>query len=117
MKSGRLHDMLRMLKHDPKDPFMRYAVALEYVANRKYQLGVHYLQQIIKMDRHYVPAYHQLGLILAQMKKRDEAVAILQQGIKIAEEKGDQVERNEMEDLLHDLRRPRRLSLNDKMYF
>ena len=116
MTPGRLQKLRRLLKQDPNDPFMNYAVGLEYISKRKYKLGAQKFQKIIEKNQTFVPAYHQLGMLLLRLRKKHEAIEILQKGIRIAGETGELSERAEMEDLLFDLRRPYRLLIEDKYF-
>ncbi len=106
MTSDRLKKLLKLLEKDPDDPFMHYAVGLEYISMKRYREGIAELQDLLQRDSRYVPAYHQLGLLFAQLRKKDEAISILQQGIRVAADVGDQHERVEMEEILGDLRKP-----------
>ena len=78
MTSGRLHQLLKLLEEDPKDPFMHYAIGLEYVSMKNYREGIAKFQDLIRQEEHYVPAYHQLGLLFAQLKKTQDAISVLQ---------------------------------------
>lgn len=106
MTSDRLKRLRKLLERDPDDPFMHYAIGLEYVSMKRYNQGIAKFQDLIQRDSHYVPAYHQLGLLLVQLRKKDEAISILQQGIAEAAGAGDQQSRMEMEEILRDLRKP-----------
>ena len=47
MTAGRLHQLLKLLEEDPKDPFMHYAIGLEYVSMKNYREGIAKFQDLI----------------------------------------------------------------------
>ena len=88
---------------------MHYAIGLEYVSMKKYRQGIAKFEDLIRRDAHYVPAYHQLGLLFVHLHKKHEAISILEQGIVEASGAGDQQSRAAMEEILRDLRKPFRM--------
>ena len=104
MTSPRLEQLNRFLEEDPGDPFTHYAIAMEYVKMKSFREAVGKLEEIILIEPHYVPAYHQLGLIHLELNNINEARVILQRGIRTAGEVGDSHAGAEMEEVLEGLK-------------
>ena len=79
--TGRLEALEGFLAADPGDSFTRYALALEHASAGNTDRAAILLQETIARDPAYVPAYHQLGALLARMGRKDEAAAAYQRGI------------------------------------
>ena len=100
---SRLEQLEKFLKQDPADTFTHYAIALEYVSLKKYNAAIAKFEEVITLNPNYVPAYHQLGLLYAQVSKSNDAVRALEMGIHVAEIVGDSHARHEMEDAIDEL--------------
>lgn len=103
MSQERITKLKEFLEQDPDDSFSRYALALEYASRGETQIAVSFLQEVIKRDPHYLPAYQQLGYNHAKLGRSDEAAAILRQGVARAIEAGDHHARSEMQEALDEL--------------
>jgi Tfp pilus assembly protein PilF len=99
MKTRR--DMLKeFVAQDPNDSFSRYALALELEKESGAQEAVCQLKEVISRDPRYVAAYHQLGRLLAQTGRIDDARETYRRGIELASTSGDQRSRSEMQEAL-----------------
>lgn len=103
MTVSRLETLQRFLDEDPADPFNHYALALEFITLQRFEDAILKFEVAIGLDNQYVPAYHQLGLLLGQLDRRDEAVRRLQEGIRIASLVGDTHAGLEMQEAIDDL--------------
>ena len=101
--SSRLDTLRGFLITDPADIFTHYAIALEYVSEKMYPEAIAKFQEVLHRDEKYLPAYQQLGTLLAQLDRREEAATILQQGVRIAAKSGDAHARAEMQEALDEL--------------
>src|SRR5258707_12575911 len=97
---SRLEQLQKFLEEEPADTFTHYAIALEYVSIGKNAAAVEKLEEVIVLDPNYVPAYHQLGLLLGRMGNTRDAIKALEHGIRVAERGGDAHARSEMEDAI-----------------
>lgn len=100
---SRLDSLLNFLKDDPSDVFTRYAIGLEYVKMNDSKKATTSFEQVIEYDPTYAPAYHQLGLLLIKLKKKDDAREILRRGIEAARQGGDGNAAREMQEALEEL--------------
>lgn len=89
-----------MLKEEPNDPFLNYALAQELLKEGLTEEGETQLRAICTKHPGYVPAWFRLGQFLADEQRSDEAVSILQEGIATAKRTGDLHAAGEMTQLL-----------------
>ena len=103
MNTTRLESLQRFLQQNPEDSFTRYAIAMEHVSLKNVPQAISLLQDLIKYDSAYVPAYHQLGNLLHTTGKNTEAVKVLEKGISLAQHIGDSHGQSEMQELIEDI--------------
>jgi tetratricopeptide (TPR) repeat protein len=103
MRPSRLDELQKFLQEDPSDAFTHYAIAMEYAALGRVADAAAKYREVIALDPNYVAAYHQLALLLSQREQQREAVAVLEEGIRIARRTGEAHAAEEMEDVLADL--------------
>lgn len=83
MNSTRLTQLLKFLEESPDDPFIQYALALEYKATEPEQ-ALHLFNQLLENHADYLPTYYQVGQFLEEQGKFEEARQRYQQGISLA---------------------------------
>jgi thioredoxin-like negative regulator of GroEL len=88
----------------PNDAFSRYGLAVECMNSGDAPAAEEHFRKLIETSSDYVPAYQQLGQLLVRLGRSDEARAVLSSGMAVAQKKGDQHARSEMEALLAELR-------------
>lgn len=99
----RIKQLQEMLKDDPDDPFLHYAVGLELAKKKNYQEAMASFQQTIKLDENYVAAYYQLGIIFIEIDIIDVARTYIETGVEKALLKKDFKAKGELEELLENL--------------
>ncbi len=92
-----------LLQSEPDDIFLRYALAMACVEERDISAGIAGFEEVIHRDPQYVPAWFQMGQVLAREDKIKESRAILTQGIEMARQTGDTHAEGEMTDFLASL--------------
>lgn len=92
-----------MLREDPHDPFLMYAVAMACVAEGDSAEGLSRLQAVIQQHPDYVAAYFQAAQVQAAAGDVEPARNYLQQGIVVAEQVGDTHAAAEMTGFLESL--------------
>jgi tetratricopeptide (TPR) repeat protein len=92
-----------LLKDDPNDPFLRYALALELESAGEVDSAISHLRELIHDFPEYVPAFLQVGQLLAKAGNNPEAKDYLQQGMLVAFKVADHHAYSEMEQLLASL--------------
>ncbi len=99
----RLRELQKFLEIEPNDSFTLYAIALEYASHKNIPEAIKKLEELILLDPNYIPAYHQLGNLLAQSGRQDDALMIFEKGIQTAELVGDTHARKEMQEAMDEL--------------
>jgi predicted Zn-dependent protease len=92
-----------LLADNPDDVFLQYALAMEFASEGDPGAACDRLQRLLAQDAHYVPAYFQLGQLLAQRGAADQARQVLARGIEQARRAGDDHAEGEMREFLDDL--------------
>jgi tetratricopeptide (TPR) repeat protein len=87
--ANRLALMQNMLEQDPNDAFLKYAIALEYKAVGQIDPAITSLQALVVAHPDYLPTYYQLGEMLVQSDKLEEAIKIYLQGRWLAKTQQD----------------------------
>ncbi len=100
---SRLEKVQAMLKENPDDIFLNYAIAMEFSKEDQIVLAQAAFKKVRKLDPNYVPAYFQEGQMLAQDDQIPEAQAILKEGIDVAKRTGDNHALGEMTEFLDTL--------------
>ena len=92
-----------MLKSDPDDVFLHYALAMTYVSDGDSAKALSGLQDVIDRNPDYVAAYFQKGQTLAREGRTDAAREVLARGIEAARRVGDSHAEAEMTGFLETL--------------
>ncbi|HEX4148795.1 MAG TPA: hypothetical protein VHY20_07400, partial [Pirellulales bacterium] len=90
---------------DPRDPFLRYSLALELNKEAQTERGLTLLAELMRETPAYVPAFFQAGQILAGLGRTPEARSALRGGIDAARAAGDAHAAGEMSEFLASLGR------------
>ena len=89
MNHNRMELISEMLEKNPDDTFLNYAAALEYKKENNINKAMSFFRRIIDNDPNYLPTYYQLGKLLEEKNKTEEAVVIYKQGRELAKKKND----------------------------
>ena len=103
MTTPRLQALKKFLEAEPNDAFTMYAIALEHASAKNLPEAISQLEEVIAVDPNYVPAYQQLGNFLRQSGQADEAITMLEHGIRVAAVMGDRHAQGEMQEVLDEL--------------
>jgi Tfp pilus assembly protein PilF len=103
MREERITRLKALLEQDPNDSFSRYALALEFAALDNNSEALALLENLLKRDKLYVPAYQQLGYLYQKLGRSEEAASAFKRGIEIASQQGDHHARSEMQEALDDM--------------
>lgn len=89
-----------MLKTDPKDSFLSYALALEYEKEGKVKDAIRIIEELMTEDPDYIGAYYKLGQLYEGQENLEKARRIYQTGIKLADQQKDNKAKGELEEAL-----------------
>jgi Tfp pilus assembly protein PilF len=94
-RAGRIDMLLDLLKKEPNDLFMNYALGLEYVAESNALRAESQLKKVLELDENYIAAYYQLGKLFETQLKNTEAISAYKTGLEKARIKKDNKAINE----------------------
>ena len=89
MANHRLSSLIALQRQDPGDPFLRYAIGLEYLKNDP-QRALEYFDRLLAEQPDYLPVYYQAGALLAELGQRERADGVYRRGIEEAKKQGEQ---------------------------
>lgn len=84
MHPNRLQKLLKFLRNEPDDPFLKYALATEYLHLNEPGTALQYYEDLVMNHKEYVGTYYHLGKLYEALNRRDDALKIYQDGIHIA---------------------------------
>lgn len=103
MSNQRIEKLQRLAAQKPNDPFLLYALALEYRKEALEEDAERYFQKLIDEHPDYVPVHFQFGQFLVDLGREEEARAVLRNGFEVARGQGDSKAESEIESLLDTL--------------
>lgn len=84
-----LEQLLPLLEADPADAFTRYAVAMEYSKQQKYDDALAQFAELARRHPDYVPGYFMSGRAAEGKGDIELAKSLYKQGIAAAQRTGD----------------------------
>lgn len=89
-----------MLRDEPGDAFLRYALAQEFVSEGNPAGALAAFDALLADEPDHVPSYFQKAKVLAEEDRTADAVATLRSGIAVARRVGDDHAAGEMTEFL-----------------
>ncbi|HXN56770.1 MAG TPA: tetratricopeptide repeat protein [Myxococcales bacterium] len=99
----RIDQLRRFVAAQPDDPFPRYALALERKGAGDVAGAAAELETLLARKPDYLAAYLQLGMLLQQLDRLDDARTMLRQGQECAQAQGNQHTLSELTSALEGL--------------
>jgi tetratricopeptide (TPR) repeat protein len=103
MSNIRLQKLAEMLEKQPNDTFLLYAMGMEYLGMGEVNVAEKYFKLVLEFDKAYVATYYQLGILLTNNNRQNEAQDFLEKGYELAKQKGDLKTQNEFRSALDEL--------------
>jgi tetratricopeptide (TPR) repeat protein len=103
MTTSRLQQIEEMLKNEPGDSFLNYALALEFAKNNNLLKAVDLIEKIVIRNENYLGAYYQLGQYYEQLKATEKAIDTYKKGIEIAQQQNNRKTWGELNEALLNL--------------
>lgn len=97
---SRREQIEEMLKSQPDDSFLNYALAKEHAAEGNVDAALSQYAVVIDKFPNEVAAYFQKGQLLHEEDRSDEARTVIEQGINVARQVGDSHALAEMQGFL-----------------
>lgn len=99
----RIAQLKAFLEKNPKDNFLRHALALEYVKLGDEQTAKSYFEENISLNKEYVASYYHLGKLLERIGDEDAAIAIYASGMEVAKSINDKHSFSELRSVYEEL--------------
>jgi tetratricopeptide (TPR) repeat protein len=85
----RLQKLLDFLQNEPNDPFLKYALATEYLSQNDLQKALFYFEGLLSNHPDYVGTYYHAGKLYERLDRKSEAIFVYQKGMEVARKAGD----------------------------
>lgn len=89
-----------MLREEPNDLFLNYALAMELMAAEEWSAASAQLQKTLGLDASYLPCFYQLGQVSEKLGHYSEAIQFYQQGLELAKSQGNRKAQGELSEAL-----------------
>lgn len=89
MSTSRLGQIEIMLKSEPDDSFLNYALALEYGKLNNVKKAIEIIEKLLINDENYLGAYYQLGKYYEQAQNYERAKSTFTKGMSIAKKQNN----------------------------
>jgi tetratricopeptide (TPR) repeat protein len=89
MQQSRLAKLHEFLNNEPDDPFLKYALATEYLSLNDTEKALGYFKDLVVNHPAYVGTYYHLGRLYEGLGQKDNAIETYQTGMKIARDARD----------------------------
>jgi Tfp pilus assembly protein PilF len=99
----RIARIQEFLQTNPKDNFLRHALALEYLKTGEDAKARELFEAILTDSPDYVGSYYHLAKLLEKLEERELAVNWYEKGMAAAKNAGDQHAYNELQAAYEDL--------------
>jgi tetratricopeptide (TPR) repeat protein len=102
MNEKRLAQLQEMLRSEPNDTFLIYAMAQEYMAATDFTTALTWFSRLHTGQPDYLPTYYHYGLALLQCAEEEKALQVWREGEALALKTGDRKTAAEIHELLSD---------------
>src|ERR1700742_1952726 len=89
MQISRLEKLLEFIKNEPDDPFLKYALATEYLRMNEPDKALAYYEDLINNHRNYTGTYYHLGKLYEALGRKQDAINTYEKGMEITKAKRD----------------------------
>jgi tetratricopeptide (TPR) repeat protein len=90
MTINRLERLLEFFKNEPNDPFLKYALATEYLRLNNTEEALRFYLDLLDKHTDYIGTYYHLGKLYEQLGQQDDALKVYEQGIEVGKRIKDQ---------------------------
>ena len=100
MRNPRIDNLMVMLKEEPQDLFLNYALAVEFVGEQKYEEAEKQFLKTTAINSDYLPCYYQLGQTAEKLNKEKEALEYYHRGAELAKKQNNNKALNELNEAI-----------------
>lgn len=101
MSKERIKMLEQWIKEDPSDPFNKYGLALELQASNNIKADALF-NELLEVHADYIPTYYTAANFYMD-DNEPKAIQILEKGIELAKEQGNDKAKRELQSLLDQL--------------
>lgn len=80
----RLQKLLSFLENEPGDPFLKYALATEYLNANELDKALQYYEDLLNNHPDYVGTYYHAGKLYEQLDRKADAIAVYEKGMEVS---------------------------------
>lgn len=80
----RLQKLLNFLESEPNDPFLKYALATEYLNANDLDKSLEYYEDLLKNHPDYVGTYYHAGKLYEQLDRKADAISTYKKGMEVS---------------------------------
>ena len=102
----RISQFRKMAADDPDNELGHYRLGQLLMEDKQYAEAAKSFRRTLELSPQFSKVFHLLALCLRHLDQRDEAIKVLRQGFAVADERGDNMPRDEMAKLLVQLGEP-----------
>ena len=103
MSSNRLEKLIDFLKNEPNDPFLKYALATEYLALNEQEKALAYFEDLVQNHSDYVGTYYHLGKVYELLDRKSDAERTYEKGMQVARQANDRHAFSELQGVYNSL--------------
>jgi len=89
MQINRLDKLLEFIKNEPDDPFLKYALATEYLRLGETGQALAYFENLVTNHPAYAGTYYHLGKLYEAIGRKQDAINTYETWMKITREQRD----------------------------
>jgi Fe-S cluster biosynthesis and repair protein YggX len=93
----------KMATDDPENELGHFRLGKALLEDGQHEEAVQSFRRTLELSPQFSKVYQMLGTALVKLGRRDEAVKVLKDGFAVADERGDNIPREEMAKMLVDL--------------
>lgn len=99
-KHSRKDQVLEMLKAEPNDVFLNYALGVEFESLGLLDEAVKQFLRTLEIKPDHFACYYQLGRVSEKMKEENKALEFFKKGLELAKQKNDKKAMNEFNEAI-----------------
>jgi len=103
MQVNRLEKLLEFIKNEPEDPFLKYALATEYLRLNETDKALTFYEDLLHHHADYTGTYYHLGKLYEALGRRRDAISTYETGMRITREKHDNHAFSELQAVYNEL--------------
>jgi tetratricopeptide (TPR) repeat protein len=101
--SERIAQYRKMATDDPTNELAHFRLGQTLMEDGQFEEAAKSFRQTLELSPQFSKVFQLLGRCLIQLQKRSEAIELLRKGIQVADERGDNLPREEMSKMLTEL--------------